>query len=94
MGRAEVIAELCVPGTRHPRIAVLATYADLLAGHPPGHTLASTADLNVTLVGPPPSAGFDVVARTVKAGRTLLVGETTFTGTARTSPSCTRWAPS
>jgi acyl-coenzyme A thioesterase PaaI-like protein len=65
-----------VPGTERPRLGLLATLCDIVAGIPVDGPINPTIDLRVTLVGPPPARGaIDLVCRPVKVGRRLFLGE-------------------
>jgi acyl-coenzyme A thioesterase PaaI-like protein len=83
-GRAHVVPELCVPEAGVLRPSVLLTWADSLTGSLANEfTLPSvcmTVDLDVRVVRPIP-AGTEVtgVGRILKTGRTVTVGEATFT---------------
>jgi acyl-coenzyme A thioesterase PaaI-like protein len=74
--RAQVTPTMFVPGTERPRLGLLATLSDIVAGIPVDGPINPTIDLRVTLVGPPPGQGaIDLVCRPVKAGRRLFLGE-------------------
>lgn len=74
-GRAQVRPELCVPGTTHPRIGVLATMVDLVAGSQPAGPINPTVDLHLHLMSFPAMSAVRVTCDVLRAGRTLLVGE-------------------
>ena len=79
-GQAEVVEELCIPGTGLLRTSVLATWADVLTGAVAGIAIDPkiplTADLEVHLRRPLPIGTAVVVdARPVKLGRTVLLVE-------------------
>ena len=46
-GKADITAEILVPGTSLVRIGILAMFADLLAGQPPSGAMNPTTDLSV-----------------------------------------------
>ncbi|SQE00443.1 Thioesterase superfamily protein (fragment) [Parafrankia sp. Ea1.12] len=82
-GRADVFAELCVPGTTALRTSVLATWADIVTGvlalNLTAPRPALTLDLDVQVVEPAEIGDtISLKARTVKAGRTVAVCETQF----------------
>ena len=56
-GRAELKPEMWAPGTHMPRIGVLATMVDVVAGSLPTGPVNPTVDLRVSLLSPPPSEG-------------------------------------
>jgi acyl-coenzyme A thioesterase PaaI-like protein len=75
-GRSNLVPAMWRPGTQRPRLGVLATLADIVAGMPPTGALTPTVDLNIQLMAPPPSAGtLHAVCLPTKAGRRLFVGE-------------------
>jgi acyl-coenzyme A thioesterase PaaI-like protein len=75
-GRSELMPAMWRPGTQRPRLGVLATLADIVAGMPPTGALTPTVDLNIQLMAPPPSVGtLHAVCLPTKAGRRLFVGE-------------------
>src|SRR6516165_2282445 len=83
-GSASVVAELCVPGTRHLRTSILAAWADVLAGHLAVDTIAPrvpvTLELDVHLYRPAPADGaVHGAGKIVKAGRSVFVAEVEFT---------------
>ena len=75
-GQAAIGPELCVPGTAYPRIAVLATMVDLVAGSQPGGPVNPTVDMRIELLGRVTPSKVRLSCEVLKAGRTLLVGET------------------
>ena len=76
-GRADVRPAMWAPGTRWPRIGVLATMVDMVAGMLPTGPVNPTVDLRISLLAPPPSDGaVELVCRPAKVGRRLYVGET------------------
>lgn len=82
-GRADVFAELCVPGATALRTSVLATWADIVTGTLALNLTASrpalTLDLDVHVIEPAEIGDtISLKARTVKAGRTVVVCETRF----------------
>lgn len=82
-GRAEVTAEMCIPGTDALRTSVLATWADIVTGAVSSIAVAPripvTLDLEVH-VERPARVGALVAAEAmlVKAGRSIVVSETKF----------------
>jgi acyl-coenzyme A thioesterase PaaI-like protein len=80
---APVVDELCVPGTRSPRISVLATLADIATGsliQPEVTPLVPlTVDLDVHCDGVLDMKELVCTARMVKRGRTIQVLDCTFT---------------
>ena len=76
-GRVEVLPEMLAPGTDRPRIGVLVTLVDMVAGFLPTGPVNPTVDLRISLVARPPSTGtMYFVCRPAKLGRRLFVGET------------------
>ncbi len=76
-GRAELLPEMLAPGTDRPRIGVLATMVDMVAGFLPTGPVNPTVDLRISLVARPPATGtMYLVCRPAKLGRRLFVGET------------------
>jgi len=75
-GQAAIGPELCVPGTAYPRIAVLATMVDLVAGSQPGGPVNPTVDMRIELLGRVTPSKVRLSCEVLKAARTLLVGET------------------
>lgn len=76
-GKAELRPEMWAPGTRMPRIGVLATMVDVVAGSLPTGPVNPTVDLRISLLSLPPSEGTVLMAcRPLKLGRRLYVGET------------------
>ncbi len=82
-GWADVVPEMCVPGTATVRTSVLATWADVATGAVAGNAISPriplTLDLEVQLFG----AGLAgerilVEAAALKVGRTVVVCEATF----------------
>ncbi|OAA27896.1 uncharacterized protein UG55_1007224 [Frankia sp. EI5c] len=82
-GEADVIPELCLPGTSLLRTSVLATWADVLAGTVAGQAkrprVTVTLELEVQ-VRRAPRVGerVEIVATAIKIGRTVTVCETRF----------------
>jgi acyl-coenzyme A thioesterase PaaI-like protein len=71
------------PGTASLRASILATWADMLCGmlsvRALGGRVSVTLELDVHLYRPAPASGtVTAVGRTVKAGRTVFVGEVEF----------------
>ncbi|OHV40346.1 thioesterase [Parafrankia colletiae] len=82
-GHAAVFGELCVPGATALRTSVLATWADVVTGLLALNLTvprpALTLDLDVQVLEPAEIGDtISVEARTVKAGRTVLVCEARF----------------
>ncbi len=82
-GRARVVPHACVPGTTTLRTSVLAAWADTAAGTLAGIAfnprIPVTLDLEVQLTAHARVGDtIDVVASTVKAGRSILVCEVRF----------------
>jgi acyl-coenzyme A thioesterase PaaI-like protein len=82
-GAAEVVPELCVPGTSTLRTSVVATWADVVTGYVAGRSMDPriplTLDLEVQIHGTV-RAGDRVVcqASALKVGRTVVVCEARF----------------
>src|SRR5262245_6250706 len=77
-----------VPGTDCLRTSILATWTDILAGLLVAHVLSPrvpvTLDLDVQLFAPASGVGrVEGVARTLKAGRAVVVAEVALTGDGR-----------
>jgi acyl-coenzyme A thioesterase PaaI-like protein len=82
-GSAEIVPEICVPGTDTVRTSVLATWADVVAGMVAGYAvnprIPLTLDLEVQLQGPARAGTrIVVVANAIKVGRTVVVCEAQF----------------
>jgi acyl-coenzyme A thioesterase PaaI-like protein len=79
---APVVEQLCIPGTRAPRVAVLATLADIATGSLIAPEIspwvALTVDLDVHCDGVVDMHDLVCTARPVKVGRTIQVLDTTF----------------
>ncbi len=75
-GRAVVRPEHCAPGTDRPRIAVLATMVDIVAGSQPDGPINPTVDLHLQVMAFPPMSTVHLTCDVLRAGRTLFVGET------------------
>ena len=90
-GVAEVVDELCLPGTSALRTSVLATWADILTGAVAGVAIDPriplTLDLEVQLQRPVP-AGIEirVDAEAVKVGRRVILTEARFCDAASGEP--------
>jgi acyl-coenzyme A thioesterase PaaI-like protein len=90
-GEAELTPFMHVPGTKHLRTSILATWADQLAGLLAMRALSDTTgrprvpvtlDLDMHLYRPAPGTGtIRAAGRTVKTGRSVYVGEVLFTDT-------------
>jgi acyl-coenzyme A thioesterase PaaI-like protein len=82
-GWADVVPEVCVPGTAIVRTSVLATWADVVTGAVAGNAMSPriplTLDLEVQVFGAAVSGERIVMeAVAVKVGRTVVVCEATF----------------
>lgn len=82
-GSAELSPFMHVPGTKHLRTSILATWADMLGGLLAARELRPrvpvTLDLEIHLYRPAPSSGtVSGVGRTVKSGRSVFVAEVSF----------------
>lgn len=82
-GEATVTPFMHVPGTKHLRTSILATWADMLGGllalREMRPRVPVTLDLDVHLYKPAPSSGVvSAVGRVVKAGRSVFVAEVSF----------------
>jgi acyl-coenzyme A thioesterase PaaI-like protein len=82
-GWAEVIPEMHAPGTHHLRTAILAVWADMVAGLLAAKHLRDrvpvTLELDIHLYRPAPSSGVVRAAgRAVKKGRTVFVASVDF----------------
>lgn len=76
-GKAELKPEMWAPGTASPRIGVLATMVDVVAGSLPTGPVNPTVDLRLSLLSPPPAEGTVLMeCRPLKLGRRLYIGET------------------
>jgi acyl-coenzyme A thioesterase PaaI-like protein len=83
-GSASVVVEMHVPGTVHLRTSILASWADVLAGHLAVDTISPrvpvTLELDVHLYRPAPGDGTVLgESRIVKAGRSVFVAGVDFT---------------
>jgi len=82
LGELEVDEELRIPGTRIVRPSILATVADVVAGGVANRLsmprIPLTVDLTVHSFGGVTVDVLAIVGRAVKAGRTILLTETTF----------------
>ena len=68
---------MLAPGTDRPRLGVLATLVDMVAGFLPTGPINPTVDLRVSLIDHPPSTGtIYLECHPAKVGRRLFVGET------------------
>jgi uncharacterized protein (TIGR00369 family) len=65
-----------VPGTPYPRISVLATMVDLVAGMQPTGPINPTVDLRLHLTALVPMSTVRLVCDVLRSGRRLFVGET------------------
>jgi acyl-coenzyme A thioesterase PaaI-like protein len=76
-GRAELRPEMLGAASGLPRLGVLATMVDIVAGTPPTGSLNPTVDLRVWLLSRPPTSGPVLLrAQPVKFGRRLYVADT------------------
>lgn len=83
LGRAQVVPELCVPGTSSLRTSVVLTWADVLAGTMTGRAMEPriplTLDLEVQVMRPAQAgAVLAAEATVVRAGRSVVVSECWF----------------
>jgi acyl-coenzyme A thioesterase PaaI-like protein len=75
-GRASLTPQMWATGTNRPRLGLLFTMADIVAGTPASGALTPTVDLRLRLLGAAPSEGAIVMeARPLKVGRRLWTGE-------------------
>ncbi len=84
VGSGAIAPELCIPGAGLARPSVLLAWADILTGSLANEftlpRVCMTVDLSVRIVRPVPVDSQLVgVGRILKAGRTIIFGETTFT---------------
>lgn len=82
-GSATVTPFMHVPGTKHLRTSILATWADMLGGllavREMRPRVPVTLDLDIHLFKPAPSSGVvSAVGRVVKTGRSVFVAEVSF----------------
>jgi acyl-coenzyme A thioesterase PaaI-like protein len=91
-GKADITAEMLVPGTSIVRIGILATFADLVAGQPPSGAMNPTTDLSVHIHCPTEMSTVHLESRLVKAGATLVVIETRLTADHQAAPFATSLA--
>lgn len=76
-GTARLEPSMWAKGTRRPRLAVLATMVDVVAGHVPDGPRTPTIDLRIQATGEVPEQGtMQLVARPWRVGRKLIVSET------------------
>jgi acyl-coenzyme A thioesterase PaaI-like protein len=76
-GRTELHPGMLASASGTPRLGVLATLVDMVAGTPPSGALNPTVDLRIWLLSRPPSSGvIRLEARPAKFGRRLYVAET------------------
>jgi len=74
-GSAAIGEALCVPGTRYPRISVLATMVDIVAGSRPTGPINPTVDLRLHLMALAPMSTVKVRCEVLRVGRRLFVAE-------------------
>jgi len=74
-GRALIEDFLRVPGTPYPRISVLATMVDVVAGSRPTGPINPTVDLRVHLMDLVPMSSVRVRCDVLRAGRRLFVAQ-------------------
>jgi acyl-coenzyme A thioesterase PaaI-like protein len=78
-GRATIRPEMWATGSRHPRLGLLFTMADVVGGSPPTGFLTPTIDLRIQLLTAAPQEGEILMeARPLKIGRRLWTGEVLF----------------
>lgn len=75
-GKASIGRLLCVPGTSYPRISVLATMVDVVAGSRPTGFINPTVDLHVNVMALVPASTVRLRCQVLRSGRRLFVGET------------------
>src|ERR1700728_725859 len=75
-GKAAIGELLCVPGTPYPRISVLATMVDIVAGSRPTGPINPTVDLHLQVMALVPMSAVRFRCEVLRSGRRLFVGET------------------
>ncbi len=75
-GRAEITADMLVPGTDFVRIGLLTTLVDLVAGQQSFGPITPTTDISVHMVQARGLRTVHLESRVLKAGATLVVVET------------------
>jgi acyl-coenzyme A thioesterase PaaI-like protein len=75
-GKAAIGPLLCVPGTPYPRISVLATMVDVVAGSRPTGFINPTVDLRLQVMDLVPMSAVRLRCDVLRSGRRLFVGET------------------
>jgi acyl-coenzyme A thioesterase PaaI-like protein len=88
-GRAEIRSALCAPGSEHPRIGVLATMVDLVAGSQPEGPINPTVDLRLRVLARPRASEVHLRCEVLRVGRTLFVGQTLLFADADETPFAT-----
>jgi acyl-coenzyme A thioesterase PaaI-like protein len=74
-GQAAISEFLCVPGSFYPRISVLATMVDVVAGSQPAGPINPTVDLRLHLMAVTPMATVRISCEVLRAGRRLFVAQ-------------------
>jgi len=76
-GRVALTPAMRAPGTRCPRLAILATLVDVVAGHVPDGPRTPTIDLRIQTIDSVPEDGeIRLFGRALRVGRRLVVAET------------------
>ena len=95
-GSAPVVPEICYPGTVIPRMSVLLTWADIVAGIAGARAtqrVAVTLDLDVHLIHQPVGAkDIAASATVVKAGQSISVSEVLFHADGSSTPFALAYA--
>jgi acyl-coenzyme A thioesterase PaaI-like protein len=77
-GHVELRPAMWASGTQRPRLGILATFVDVVAGYVPDGPRTPTIDLRVQTLGRVPSEGMiRLLARPLNVGRSIIVSETT-----------------
>jgi len=77
-GSAEILPSMWRTGSRRPRLAILASFVDVVGGHIPDGPRNPTIDLRIQLTDTVPEAGeVELIGRALRVGRRLVVAETT-----------------
>jgi acyl-coenzyme A thioesterase PaaI-like protein len=76
-GSAMLVPSMWPTWSRRPRLAILASFVDVIAGHLPDAPVNPTVDLRVQVTGPVPETGLvEMTGRALRIGRRLVVAET------------------